>query len=99
MNFFILGFHRLVRCPKWTPASSISLISGIGILLLTLSPSLPSSTLAELEAAARARAAVFLAFHRARIARQEPVLPQCLPELRLVGHQGPGNPQPHRAGL
>src|SRR6266545_5302511 len=25
MNFFILGFHRLVWCPKWTPASNNSL--------------------------------------------------------------------------
>src|SRR5918995_4608683 len=25
-NFFIFGFHRLVWCPKWTPASNNSLI-------------------------------------------------------------------------
>jgi hypothetical protein len=24
MNGFILGFHRLVWCPKWTPASNNS---------------------------------------------------------------------------
>src|SRR6185437_14124200 len=26
-NFFILGFQRLVWCPKWTPASNNSLIA------------------------------------------------------------------------
>src|SRR5580765_7522123 len=33
MNGFILGFHRLVWCPKWTPESSSSLIP----ILITIS--------------------------------------------------------------
>src|SRR5438034_225534 len=38
MYSFIFGFHRLVWCPKWTPASSSSFMEMEGTSILSRSP-------------------------------------------------------------
>src|SRR5438552_3667530 len=49
MNCFILGFHRLVWCPKWTPASNNSLmpILSTSFLLLKAHRRVPANHPAE----------------------------------------------------
>src|SRR5437867_3968574 len=49
MNCFILGFHRLVWCPKWTPASNNSLmpILSTSFLLLEAHRRMPANHPAE----------------------------------------------------
>src|SRR6476619_1939771 len=91
MYSFIFGFQRLVWWPKWTPASSKSFIA-----IPANSPPLP---FAELEAFARSRHAVLLAFHRSRIAREQPLILQLLAQLEVVFDERSGDAEPHGARL
>src|SRR5713101_4553097 len=95
----IFGFHLLVWCPKWTPASRSSFIvtDVKSSLLLVGGPRGPPPFLAlrELEAGARAALSVLLPLLHARVAREEPRLLQPGAQRRLELHQGPGDPVPH----
>src|SRR5579862_9691465 len=91
MYSFIFGFQRFVWWPKCTPASSRSCIA--------IAKQPPSLTLTELEALARSRHAVLLAFLRPRVARQQPLGLERLAQLRVVFDQRARNPEPHRARL
>src|SRR6516162_7515580 len=103
MNSFIFGFHRFVWWPKWTPASSRS-FNAIGTKCpphsvrpqagrcLTL-------TFTELEALARSRHAVLLAFLRARIAREKSLVLQCFAQFDVVFDERPRDAQPYGASL
>src|SRR2546423_8475479 len=59
----------------------------------------PTLLFAALQALARASHAVLLAFLDARIGREQPVLLQLLPQLRVVLDERARDRQPHRAGL
>src|SRR5687767_9979335 len=85
MNFFILGFHRFVWCPKCTPASDRR--------------ELETLPLAELEPGPRAALAVLLAFLHPRVARQKALFLELLAELRVVVGQRPRDPVANRPGL
>src|SRR5215510_4166983 len=87
MYSFIFGFHRLVWWPKWTPASSNSVIA----IAAKNPPSKKASRLpfAELEALARASHAVLLALLGARIARQQPLGLELLAQLAVVFDECP----------
>src|SRR5450756_1413416 len=105
MYSFIFGFQRFVWWPKCTPASSRSFIaiaanrpprnrSGDGrTRRCRLLP------FTELEAFARSRHAVLLAFLGARVARQHAFRLQPLAQLDVVDHQRAGNPESHGARL
>src|SRR5215467_2623302 len=100
MNSFIFGFHRFVWWPKWTPASSRS-FNAIGTKCPPHSARLKAGrcltlTFTELEALARSRHAVLLAFLRARVAREESFVFQRLAQFEVVLDEGTGNPQAHR---
>ena len=86
MKPLILGFHRRVWCPKWTPASSNSFSS-------TCCMSEPDLRLplGELEAFPGARVSVFLPFHHARIAGEKPVTPQRGTVLLVSEGESPGD--------
>src|SRR5687767_13545304 len=94
MNSFILGFQRFVWWPKCTPASSRSFIA-IGSKL----PPVLSLALAELEALPGARQPVLLPFLGARVPRQQTVLLEGPPQLRVERHERPRDAEPERAGL
>src|SRR4051812_14726276 len=102
MYSFIFGFHRLVWWPKCTPASRRS-FNAIGTKCpphsVRREPDALTLTFTELEALARARHAVFLAFLRTRVAREEAFVLQRLAQLAVVLDECPRNPEPHRAGL
>src|SRR2546430_151205 len=91
MNSFIFGFHRFVWWPKWTPASSRSFNA--------IATKQPPLAFTELEALARSRHAVLLAFLGARVARQQSLVLERLAQLRVVRDQRPGNAETHRSGL
>src|SRR5712691_2240111 len=91
MYSFIFGFQRFVWWLKCTPASSRSFNA-----IATKKPPFPFT---ELEAFARSRHAVLLAFFRAGVARQESFVLEHLAELEVVFDQRARNPEPHRAGL
>src|SRR5262245_56846553 len=92
MYTFIFGFHRFVWWPKCTPASSRSLIAIPGKVPLSLA-------FAELEPLARSSESVLLALLDARVRRQETILLQLLPQLRVELHERPRDAEPHRASL
>src|SRR5438094_3316704 len=92
MYSFIFGFQRLVWWPKWTPASSRSFIA----IAAKLSSSLPFT---ELEALARSRHAVLLAFLRARVAREEPLGLERLAQIGVVLHERARDAESHGARL
>src|SRR6476619_5153899 len=91
MYSFIFGFHRLVWWPKCTPASSRSFNA-----IATKKPPLP---VAELEALARSGHTVLLALFRARVAREEPFVLECLAEFGVVFDERARDAQPDGAGL
>src|SRR6185436_432615 len=91
MYGFIFGFQRLVWWPKCTPASSRSFIA--------IAANCPPLPFAELEAFARSRHPVLLAFFRARVARQQPVVLQRLAQLAVVLDQRARDGETNRAGL
>src|ERR671912_2311345 len=93
MNSFIFGFHRFVWWPKCTPASSRSFIETPG----KVPPFLLTFT--ELEALARARQPVLLAFLDARVGREQTVLLQLFAQFAVEFHKRPGDAQPHCTGL
>src|SRR5262245_41138733 len=130
MNFFILGFHRRVWCPKWTPASRSSFMPMSATVFLRSWSSAPSSRrsapgwgartfglgrakwrrpqgtprryelpLGELEALARRRLPVLLAFLHARVAREEALLAQERPDLRVRLLKGARHAERDRARL
>src|SRR5688572_24450790 len=94
MNSFILGFHRLVCCPKWTPASRSSFRE-----TLTLVDKQPPLTLAELEAATRSLLSVLLALLDPRVAGQETGLLQALAQLEVHHAERAGDAVAQGAGL
>src|SRR5262245_60244731 len=94
MYGFIFGFQRFVWCPKWTPASNRSFIA-----IALNSSLLRELTFAELEAFARSRHAVLLAFLRTRIAREQPRLAQARAQLGVVVDQRARDAQAHGACL
>src|SRR5688572_20274265 len=106
MYSFIFGFQRFVWCPKCTPASSRSFMA-IGVKLppylrhssCVNGPREVALAFAELEPLARAGHAVFLAFLRAGVSREQSALFQFLPQLGVVFHQRARNAQAYRAGL
>src|SRR6266850_5945052 len=72
----IFGFHLLVWCPKWTPASRSSfIVTDVKSFLLSLSAAprgaSPFLALRELEAGARPALSVLLPLLHARVAREE----------------------------
>src|SRR5215467_9002556 len=89
---FIFGFQRLVWCPKWTPASSSSVIE-----IAAKQSSLLA--FAELEALACPRHAVLLAFLGARIARQEAFGLEGLAQVGVVLHERARDAESHGARL
>src|SRR5204863_3032055 len=91
MYSFIFGFHRFVWWPKCTPASSRSFNA--------IATKKPPLTFTELEAFARSRHAVLLAFLGARVARQQSLVLQGLAQLRVVLDQSARNAEAYRAGL
>src|SRR6187401_600904 len=100
MNSFILGFQRLVWWPKCTPASNSSCIE----IPLKLPPECARRdasrlTLAELEALARSRHAVLLAFLRAGVARQEAAALERLAQFGVGHAERAGDAEAQRAGL
>src|SRR6266545_936382 len=103
MNFFIFGFHRLVWCPKWTPASSSSFIeieTRKHLPFRRIPPArIEPLPFAELEARPGAALSVLLAFLHPRIAGQESFLLQLLAQFGVVLGQRPGDPVADRAGL
>src|SRR6266704_4600715 len=100
----IFGFHLLVWCPKWTPASRSSfIVTAVKSSLLSFRRRLGRRpwilALRELEAGARAALSVLFSLLHARVAREESRLFQPGAQRRLELHQGPGDPVPHRARL
>src|SRR3977135_3323715 len=94
MYSFIFGFHRFVWWPKCTPASSRSFIAIPDKL-----PPVVSLSFAELEPLPGASQTVLLAFLDSRVGAPTAVLLQRLAHLRVVGHQPPLDPEPHRPRL
>src|SRR2546425_2822326 len=93
----IFGFHLLVWCPKWTPASRSSfIVTAVKSSLLSLPRPL---ALRVLEAGARAALSVLLSFLDARVAGQESGFLQAGAQGRLELHQRPGDPVSHGARL
>src|SRR3972149_10640633 len=93
MYSFIFGFQRRVWWPKGTPASSSSFMVKVATgppLLLAFRP---------LEALARPLLAVLLALLHPRVAGEEAALAELGFQLGIRHHQGPGQPQAHRARL
>src|SRR5450756_2660677 len=105
MYSFIFGFQRFVWWPKCTPASSMSFIAIAAKRPPQKSVRRRPDTrcrllpFAELEAFARSRHAVLLAFLGARVARQHAFGLQPLAQLDVVDHQRAGNPESHGARL
>src|SRR6266496_4466624 len=91
MNSFIFGFHRFVWWPKCTPASSRSFNA--------IATKQPPLAFTELEALARSRHAVLLAFLGARVARQQSVGLERLAQLGVVLDERAGDAEPHGARL
>src|SRR5690349_15467342 len=91
MYSFIFGFHRLVWWPKWTPASSNSVIA--------IAAKYPPLAFAELEALPRSRHAVLLALLGAGVAREEAFGLQLLAQLRVVLHERARDAESHGARL
>src|SRR3981081_1531701 len=96
MYSFIFGFHRLVWWPKCTPASSRSFNAIATKCPPRKSGLRPAATLTftELEAFARSRHAVLLAFLGARIARQQAFVLQLLAQLEVVFDQRARDAEP-----
>src|SRR5207302_2786407 len=104
MKRFIFGFQRRVWWPKWTPASNSSFIvtstkPGLLRQLSRMQGVGGTSTLAELEARARALLAVLLALLLAGIAGQEPGRLEAVAQLAVVLEQGAGDAVADGAGL
>src|SRR2546426_3711316 len=113
MYSFIFGFHRLVWCPKWTPASRSSFIeTEIKYRLLSWVMGAPAdpcprgtdpngarSAFRILEARPGSPLAVFLSLLDPGIAREKPRLFQPGSEFPVVVHQGPGETMTDGAGL
>src|SRR5512134_3862678 len=90
MYSFIFGFHRLVWCPKWTPASRSSFIeTEIKQPLLSRGLGL---ALRELEAGPGAALSVLLPLLGAGIPRQESRLFEPRAQLPVVLDEGAGQP-------
>src|SRR3990172_472957 len=91
MYSFIFGFQRRGWGPKGAPASSSSFMVKVATgRLLAFRP---------LEALARALLAVLLALLHPRVAGEEAALAELGFQLGIRHHQGPGQPQAHRARL
>src|SRR6185437_1123816 len=95
MYCFIFGFQRFVWWPKCTPASSSSFI----VIAAKLPPLTPTLPFTELEALARPRHAVLLAFLHAGIAREEAVLLERQPQIAIELHERARDAESHGAGL
>src|SRR5579864_7016477 len=91
MYSFIFGFQRLVWWPKWTPASSSSVI--------TIAAKLPPLPFTELETLPRSGHTVLLPLLRPGVACQEPVGLQRFSQFQVVLDQRSRDAEPDRSGL
>src|SRR5262245_12508768 len=96
MYSFIFGFYRLVWWPKWTPASTNSIIA---IAAKTPPSKVSELPFTDLEALARDIHTVLLALLGARIARQEPYGLELLAALAVVLDERPRDAESQGARL